>query len=65
MLLVCFYLLMIEGSLFVFRLVCLPLRNLDVIQGMVCLVRYHAFLDCALRTVVFPKTGVSDYLSKN
>jgi hypothetical protein len=48
--------LSVEGNLFVCRLVCLPLRDLDLILGMVWLVRYHVLLDCAPRMVVFQTT---------
>ena len=56
---------MIEGKPFYVNLLCIPLADLDVILGMNWLSCFHLLLDCALRTVVFPETGVFEYLDEN
>ncbi|XP_057443896.1 uncharacterized protein LOC130736059 [Lotus japonicus] len=45
------------------NLVCLGLKELDVILGMDSLTQYHVLLDCANKAVVFPDSGVTDYLN--
>ncbi|XP_057418164.1 uncharacterized protein LOC130712345 [Lotus japonicus] len=45
------------------NLVCLGLKELDVILGMDWLTQYHVLLDCANKVVVFPDSGVTDYLN--
>ena len=54
----------IEGRTYHANLLCLPLKDLDVILGMDWLSRHHILLDCAQRTVVFPEAGISDFLNK-
>ncbi|XP_057439895.1 uncharacterized protein LOC130731637, partial [Lotus japonicus] len=47
------------------NLVCLPLKNLDVILGMDWLSHYHCLLDCSRKKVVFPDSDLFEYLSIN
>src|ERR1044072_9464259 len=56
---------MFKDRVYYANLLCLPLRDLDVILGMDWLARYHVLLDCAQRAVVFPENGVAEYLNKN
>ncbi|XP_057452419.1 uncharacterized protein LOC130744243 [Lotus japonicus] len=48
---------------FLANLVCLGLTGLDVILGMNLLAQYHVPLDCVNKAVVFPDSGVTDYLN--
>ncbi|XP_057439979.1 uncharacterized protein LOC130731768 [Lotus japonicus] len=56
-------LLVYEDRKFFANLVCLGLKELDVILGMDWLAQYHVLLDCANKAVVFPDPGVTDYLN--
>ncbi|XP_057444030.1 uncharacterized protein LOC130736202 [Lotus japonicus] len=55
--------LIYEDRKFFANLVCLGLKELDVILGMDWLAQYHVLLDCANKAVVFPDSGVTDYLN--
>ncbi|XP_057426059.1 uncharacterized protein LOC130719448 [Lotus japonicus] len=55
--------LVYEDRKFFANLVCLGLKELDVILGMDWLAQYHMLLDCANKAVVFPDPGVTDYLN--
>ncbi|XP_057452683.1 uncharacterized protein LOC130744524 [Lotus japonicus] len=55
--------LIYEEWKFLANLVCLGLKELDVILGMDWLTQYHVLLDCANKAVVFPDSGVTDYLN--
>ncbi|XP_057451855.1 uncharacterized protein LOC130743635 [Lotus japonicus] len=55
--------LIYEDRKFLAILVCLGLKELDVILGMYWLAQYHVLLDCANKAVVFPDSGVTDYLN--
>ncbi|XP_057443990.1 uncharacterized protein LOC130736162 [Lotus japonicus] len=55
--------LIYEDRKFFANLVCLGLKELDVILGMDWLAQYHVLLDCANKAVVFPDPGVTDYLN--
>ncbi|XP_057432279.1 uncharacterized protein LOC130725034, partial [Lotus japonicus] len=55
--------LVYEDRKFFANLVCLGLKELDVILGMDWLAQYHVLLDCANKAVVFPDPGVTDYLN--
>ncbi|XP_057418527.1 uncharacterized protein LOC130712724 [Lotus japonicus] len=55
--------LLYEDRKFLANLVCLGLKELDVIMGMDWLAQYHVLLDCANKLVVFPESGVTDYLN--
>ncbi|XP_057426000.1 uncharacterized protein LOC130719393 [Lotus japonicus] len=48
---------------FLANLNCFGLKELDVILGMDWLAQYHVLLDCANKAVVFPDSGVTDYLN--
>src|ERR1044072_7078401 len=54
----------LEGRTYHANLLCLPLKDLDVILGMDWLCRHHILLDCAQR-VVFPEAAISEFLNKN
>ncbi|XP_057452518.1 uncharacterized protein LOC130744344 [Lotus japonicus] len=56
-------LLIYEARKFFVNLVCLGLKELDVILGMNWLAQYHVLLDCANKAVVFPDSGVTNYLN--
>ncbi|XP_057445436.1 uncharacterized protein LOC130737635 [Lotus japonicus] len=55
--------LIYEDRKFLANLVCLGLKGLNVILGMDWLAQYHVLLDCANKAVVFPDSGVTDYLN--
>ncbi|XP_057451814.1 uncharacterized protein LOC130743587 [Lotus japonicus] len=55
--------LIYEDRKFLVNLVFLGLKELDVILGMDWLAQYHVLLDCANKAVVFPDSGVTDYLN--
>ena len=55
----------LEGRTYHANLLCLSLKNLDVILGMDWLSRHHILLDCAQRAVVFPEAGIFEFLNKN
>ncbi|XP_057426271.1 uncharacterized protein LOC130719677 [Lotus japonicus] len=55
--------LIYDDRKFFANLVCLGLKELDVIMGMDWLAQYHVLLDCANKVVVFPDSGVTDYLN--
>ncbi|XP_057418500.1 uncharacterized protein LOC130712696 [Lotus japonicus] len=52
-----------EDRKFLANLVSLGLKELDVILGMDWLAQYHVLLDCPNKVVVFPNSGVTDYLN--
>ncbi|XP_057426046.1 uncharacterized protein LOC130719434 [Lotus japonicus] len=55
--------LVYEDRKFRANLVSLGLEQLDVILGMDWLAQYHVLLDCANKTVIFPDSGILDYLN--
>ncbi|XP_057426259.1 uncharacterized protein LOC130719665 [Lotus japonicus] len=55
--------LIYEDRKFFANLVCLGLKELNVILWMDWLTQYHVLLDCANKAVVFPDSGVTDYLN--
>ncbi|XP_057444006.1 uncharacterized protein LOC130736177 [Lotus japonicus] len=55
--------LIYENRTFLANLVCLGIKELYVILGMDWLTQYHVLLDCANKAVVFPDSGVTDYLN--
>ncbi|XP_057452439.1 uncharacterized protein LOC130744266 [Lotus japonicus] len=55
--------LIYEDRKFLANLICLGLKELDLILGMDWLAQYHILLECANKTVVFPDSGVTDYLN--
>ncbi|XP_057445804.1 uncharacterized protein LOC130737942 [Lotus japonicus] len=55
--------LIYEDRKFLANLICLGLKELDVILGMDWLAQYRVLLDCANKVVVFPDSGVTDYLN--
>ncbi|XP_057418684.1 uncharacterized protein LOC130712885 [Lotus japonicus] len=55
--------LVYEDRKFFANLVCLGLKELDVILGMDWLAQYHVLSDCANKAVVFPDLGAMDYLN--
>src|ERR1044072_1807384 len=57
--------LVLEGRRFLANLICLPLRDLEVILGMDWLSRHHVLIDCAKREVHFPEVGIPAYLDKH
>src|ERR1044072_3657455 len=57
--------LIFEGITFLANLVCLELVQLDVILAMDWLAQHHVLLDCTSKKVMFPDSGVSDYLNSN
>ena len=54
----------LEGRTYHANLLCLSLKNLDVILGMDWLSRHHILLDCAQKTVVIPEVGVSEFFTR-
>ena len=57
--------LIFDGRTFLANLVCFELVLLDVILGMDWLAQHHVLLDCTSKKVMFPDSGVSDYLNSN
>ncbi|XP_027193529.1 uncharacterized protein [Cicer arietinum] len=45
------------------NLICLPLKNLDVILGMVWLSYHYILLDCGRKIVIFPDPKLSKFLA--